>query len=92
MPHRWWSGSRRQCHPSLFVPLQFQCQPPCQPDDKKPDSRRDKERRPAGYGGCGRKPDAVRSQCLPEELFEQKVESLSPRSTNVSGDRSAFGV
>ncbi len=26
-----WSGSRRQCHPSLFVPPQFQCQTPCQP-------------------------------------------------------------
>lgn len=27
-----WSGSRRKCHPSLLIPLQFQCQPPCQPD------------------------------------------------------------
>ena len=32
--HRWWWGSRRQAHPSLFVPLQFHCQPPCQPDGK----------------------------------------------------------
>ena len=33
------SGSRRQCHLSLFVPLQFRCQIPCQPDDKHPVSR-----------------------------------------------------
>ena len=26
------SGSRRQCHSLLFVPLQFQCQPPWQPN------------------------------------------------------------
>ena len=25
-----WSGSRRQCHSLLFVPLQFHCHPPCQ--------------------------------------------------------------
>ncbi len=34
-----WSGSRRQCHSLLFVSLSFQCQPPCQPDDKQPVSR-----------------------------------------------------
>ena len=44
-----WSGSRRQCHLLLFVPLQFPCQIPCQPNDKQPVTRRDEEL-PAGYG------------------------------------------
>ncbi len=29
------SGLRRQCHSLVFVPLSFQCQPPCQPSDKQ---------------------------------------------------------
>ncbi len=33
-PHR--SGSHRQCHLCFLAPLQFQCQPPCQPDDRGP--------------------------------------------------------
>ncbi len=33
------SGSRRQCHSLVFVPLSFQCQPPCQPSDKQPVTR-----------------------------------------------------
>ncbi len=47
------SGLRRQCHLLLFVPLQFQCQQPCQPDDKQPVSRRDGERIAGCYGRAG---------------------------------------
>ena len=34
-----WSGQRRQCHSLVFVPLSFQCQPPCQSSDKQPVTR-----------------------------------------------------
>ena len=52
------SGSHRQCHLCFFPPLQFQCQPPCQPITEDLSTRKTGARYEArlfvkGVGGIG---------------------------------------